>query len=286
MAVFATPQWVHTFRLPSRLLATVQVGDRFHVKPLLRAVTFPQAAYVLALSQGAVRLIEIAADVGPAELKVEGLPSDIASFTGKASITDRAPVRRVQGSEGQKLRMVQYARRIDEAIRAVLAGGDLPLVLAATEPLDAIFRSVCTYPHLAQRTLSGNPDRIPIAELAAGARAILDEVYAAELAAVRALFETRLSQDRASTDLGRVARAATYGAVQTVLVDIDRVVPGTLDEHDGTVRLAAAAAEADSYGVVDEIARRVLLTGGRVLAVRAEDVPGGAPAAAILRYAL
>ena len=40
------------------------------------------------------------------------------------------------------------------------------------------------------------------------------------------------------------------------------------------------------YGVVDEIARRVLLQGGRVLAVRGDDVPGGGPVAAILRYAL
>jgi hypothetical protein len=38
--------------------------------------------------------------------------------------------------------------------------------------------------------------------------------------------------------------------------------------------------------VVDEIARRVWRTGGTVLAVRREDVPGGGPAAAILRYPL
>ena len=38
-------------------------------------------------------------------------------------------------------------------------------------------------------------------------------------------------------------------------------------------------------GVVDEVARRVWRFGGTVLAVRREDVPGGRPAAAILRYA-
>jgi hypothetical protein len=38
--------------------------------------------------------------------------------------------------------------------------------------------------------------------------------------------------------------------------------------------------------VVDAIVRRVLLSGGRVLAVRAPDMPGGGPVAAILRYAL
>jgi hypothetical protein len=37
-------------------------------------------------------------------------------------------------------------------------------------------------------------------------------------------------------------------------------------------------------GVVDEIARRAWLAGGRVLAVRRDDIPGHGPAAAILRY--
>ena len=37
---------------------------------------------------------------------------------------------------------------------------------------------------------------------------------------------------------------------------------------------------------MDEIARRVLASGGRVLAVRRDDVPHGNTAAALLRYAV
>jgi hypothetical protein len=36
--------------------------------------------------------------------------------------------------------------------------------------------------------------------------------------------------------------------------------------------------------VVDEIARRVLLSGGRVLALRRDDIPEHGTVAAILRY--
>jgi glycine cleavage system regulatory protein len=66
---------------------------------------------------------------------------------------------------------------------------------------------------------------------------------------------------------------------------MDQVVHGTVEEADGTVDLADAAG-ADSYGVVDEIARRVLLSGGEVLSVRQADIPEGKPLAAVLRYAL
>jgi hypothetical protein len=37
--------------------------------------------------------------------------------------------------------------------------------------------------------------------------------------------------------------------------------------------------------VTDEIACRALLTGARVMSVRANDIPNGAPLAAVLRYA-
>jgi hypothetical protein len=113
---------------------------------------------------------------------------------------------------------------------------------------------------------------------------VLDEVYARELAAVRELFELRFSHERASTDVATVARAATFGVVDTVLVDIDLKIPGYVDADAGTVTFAED--DGSSYGVVDEIARRTLLTGGRVLAVRGDEVPGGGPVAAILRHPL
>ena len=105
------------------------------------------------------------------------------------------------------------------------------------------------------------------------------------MAAVRDTFQTRFHDGRASSDVATVARAATAGAVGTLLVDIDDKVPGVVDEETGAV-VFAEADDAASYGVVDEIARRVLLTGGRVLAVRREDLPEATAVAAILRHRL
>lgn len=285
LAVFATPDSVRTFRLPNRISAIVEVSDRFHVKLLLRAVTFPQAAFVLVLAQGSVRLLEISADLPPAAVAVEGMPSDAASAVGKASITDRAPSGRVQGSEGQKVRMTQYARQIDGAIRPILAGRDLPLILAASEPLDGIFRAVNSYPGLVAAGISGNPEATPVGDLASAARVILAELYAADLVALRERFEALRSHGRASTDIVDVARAATFGAVDTLLVDIDGVVPGRVDETTGAVTFGQAADAAD-YGVIDEIARRAFLSGARVLGVRSDDIPGNGSVAAILRFAV
>jgi hypothetical protein len=283
LAVFATPSGARTFQVANRLPPIVEVSDRFHVKPLLRSATFPQAAFVLALSQNGARLVEVSPDAAPVEVRVPGMPSDAASAVGKASIGDRSPDRRIQGSEGRKVRLRQYARRVEEALRPTLAGLDLPLILAATEPLASIFRSVSAYPHLKSAVVAGNPDAKTVGELADAGRRVLDRLYADELGELRARYEERVPQGRASDDLAAIARAATFGAVDTVFVDVDETVPGFVDEADGALTLEDSD-DAVSYGVVDEIARRVLLARGRVLAVRRADVPGGGPAAAILRY--
>jgi hypothetical protein len=283
LAVFVTPRGVRTFRLPNRLSRMVEVSDRMHVKPLLRAVTFAQAAVVLALAQGSVRLIEIARDVAPAEVDVADLPSDVASAVGKASITDRTWTGRIQGSEGQKVRMRQYARLVDRALRPVLAGLGVPLILACGEPLESIYRSVNSYPGLLDAAIPGSPEGRSDQDLATAAREILDQLYAAELDEVRALFARRVSQGRGATDLTDVARAATFGAVDTLMADIDQRLPGFVDEDSGAVTVAEGD-DAANYGVIDEIARRVLRSGGRVLALREDDIPGDTSTAAILRY--
>jgi release factor family 11 len=283
LAVFATPSGVRTFQVANRLSPIVEVSDRFHVKPLLRSATFPQAAYVLALSVNAARLVEVSPDDDAVEVRVPNMPASAADAVGKSTIADRGGDRRVQGSEGQKVRMRQYARRVEEALRPVLSGLELPLILASTEPLDAIFRAVCTYPHVARAGIAGNPDEKSAGELADESRAVLDALYAEELAGLRALYEQRVSQGRASDDLAAIARAATFGAVDTVFVDIDETVPGFVADDDGALTLETTD-DAANYGVVDEIARRVLLHRGRVLAVRRADIPGGGSAAAILRY--
>jgi hypothetical protein len=112
---------------------------------------------------------------------------------------------------------------------------------------------------------------------------VLDELYADELTELRARYEQRVPQGRASDDLAAIARAATFGAVDTAFLDIDESVPGFVDDADGALTLDDTG-DAVNYGVMDEIARRVLLARGRVLAVRRDDVPGDGPAAAILRY--
>lgn len=285
LAVFATPDMIRTHRLANDLNSMVQVADRFHLKPLFRAVTFPHSALILALSENAVRLVEMNADLPPEPVKVTDLPKDAASSAGKSTLNDRSFSGRIHGLEGQNVRLQQYVRKVDSALRAVLAGREIPLILAATGRLASVFRQVNSYPHLLGDAIGDSPDRLTDAELAGLARPILDKAYAREIADFHAHFDKRASERRTTTDISDAARAATFGAVSTLLVDIDSVVPGFIDEETGAVTFVEVD-DAKAYGVVDEIATRALSSGAKVMGVRRQDIPGGQGLAAILRYPL
>ena len=85
LVLFLTPQGVTTIRLPNRLQSQVNVSDRFHIKPLMRAVTFPQNACALALSRGDVRLVEVSSDLPPRRMPVPALPVDMADALGRTA---------------------------------------------------------------------------------------------------------------------------------------------------------------------------------------------------------
>ncbi|MCW5621667.1 MAG: hypothetical protein KIS79_11225, partial [Burkholderiales bacterium] len=161
------------------------------------------------------------------------------------------------------------------------ANSDVPVILAATQPVESLFRSVSSVQVLPQ-AISGSHDRTSEADLASAARPILDAYYAMQLEEFRALFDKRAGENRTTTDISDAARAATFGNIAALLVDIDNVVDGVVDEETGAVTFDDSG-DAKNYGVVDEIASRALRTGAHVLGVRKADIPDQKALAAILR---
>lgn len=283
LAVFLDGDLAETFRLPNRLTTACEIADRFYVKPLLRALTFPQSALILALAGNSVRLLHITPDRPPERVEVPGMPRDVADAVGLDSVSGRSPDGRIQGSEGQKVRMLEYVHAIERALHPLLANSTEPLVLAAAEPLAGIFRGAGEHPRLVGETIAGNPEDKTDEELAAAARGVLDRLYAGKVADLRETYESRIAAGTALVDLSDIARAATFGAVESLILDIDRRVPGSIDDDTGAITLDPEDAPGE-YGVVDEILRRALASKAKVYALRAEDVPGGGAAAAAVRY--
>lgn len=282
LAVLAVPEMLRTFRLAETPKPLAEVADRFHLTPLLRAMTSRHDAFVLALAEESVRLIHVFANFPPLRVPVPGLPKNAEEATRRPSFHVRAPRGHLQNLEGEKVLLHQYVEKVDRAVQDALRGHTAPLILASVEPLASMLRAFCDYPELAEEVVEGNPDRYTDAELQDRAIPILDRLTAREVTDLMARYE-ELKPWRATTDVSYAAHAATAGAIEQLLVDLDAVVPGLVSDTDGSVTYAASD-DAEVYSVVDEVARRALCTGARVLVASREQLPERAPLAAILRY--
>ncbi|HKM37495.1 MAG TPA: hypothetical protein VJY83_07665 [Thiopseudomonas sp.] len=282
LAILATPDSLRTYRMANQLSDIAEVSDRFHLKPLLRAITFPHAAHVLALSENAVRLIEVSADLPAREVVVHNMPTDAVTAGGKVVDKNYSRIGHRHGTEDEGHYLARFVRKLDAALRPVLKGSDIPLILATTKQLEALFRSISVIPAL-KTTISGNPEHLSEAELATAARPVLDAHYAEKIQDFHRLFDQRTGQQRTTTDITDAARLATFGGIDRLMVDIDGVIDGTIDPETGIVSFAAEG-NAVNYGIVDEITGRALRTGAKVMAVRRADIPGGQDLAVISRY--
>jgi hypothetical protein len=228
---------------------------------------------VLALAEESVRLIRAFANFPPVRLQIPDLPRNAEEATRRPSFHVRAPRRRLQNLEGEKVLLHKYVRKVEQAVHGVLAGLSTPLVIAAEEPLASMFRSLNTYPRLADEMIEGNPDLTTDAELEDAAIPILDRLYSRELKSVITRYD-ELKPRRATTDVSYAAHAATAGAIDQLLVDLDAVVPGLVSDIDGSV-IYSASDDAETYSVVDEVARRALYTGARVLGAKRKNCRTG-----------
>ena len=284
LAVFVTPDGISTYRLPTHLQDRVEVSNRFHITPLFRSQAFPDVALVLALAENSVRVIEMPGEGPGAELRIPHLPKDMDHAGARSKSRNVAPGGRFEGAKGELFHRRTYARKIDAALRPIMAGRDVPLILACVAEFETIYRSVNTYSHLAPTAVRGNAEHMTVSEITEAARPILRSLHTAQIAHWTGLCQERAKDGRSATDVSEIARAAVAGAVDVLLLDIDATLHGTVDEETGALQVTDGSS-ATTYDVADQIAATVVRKGGRVIGLRKADMPQpNSPLAAIYRF--
>lgn len=80
----------------------------------------------------------------------------------------------------------------------------------------------------------------------------------------------------------RIRPRRYFGPIELLLINFESSLKGTIDE-DGMISLSEAG---NGYEIIDEISKRAIATGAKMLVVRGEDLPSGTDLYAILRYPL
>jgi hypothetical protein len=303
-ALFIGSSEARIYRMPLSIEEIVVISDHFYLKPLLPLLNEQRIFYILALSQNAVRLfrathfdIQSIAVVG-APASLSDLLSSYYDLNRRARYRDRAPSlgygaeKRTSeffgsGSAGpeKKSYLDQYCRLVDQAVQLRLRDETAPLVLAAAEPLEFLYRVANTYRNLLDQGLTGNPDHLSPKELLQQALKIEDLLLDQNRQQALKRYREMAGAGRTASNHKQVLAAVEEGQVDTLFISLRDHLWGVYnpDKNEWEVHEARQRGDED---LLDRAAVNTVLTGGKVFALEREALPNGRPLAATLRFPL
>ncbi len=299
LAVFLSPEAVHTYRLPIRFDQQVVISDRFHLKPLLPFFANDGHFYILALSQNQVRVFE-GTRFTVDEIEIESMPKAMADalqyerfekniqFHTAASTQTGGGARAAifhghDPSDEDKPRLVRWFRKVDEELLKLVAGQQSPLILAGVEYYFPLYRSASSYPNILEKGLPGNPDMLSPTEIHAGVWPLVEPTFTQAQMKAIARYQELIAQKKATSDLEQAVLAAHHSQVDTILVPVGVQAWGRVDPAAGAVEIHTRHETGDE-DLLDLAAIQTLTHRGNVFAIPADQMPEGVQVAAILRY--
>ncbi|MGC4795637.1 hypothetical protein ACLQ3H_16130 [Micromonospora saelicesensis] len=291
LAVFLGPDGLEHLRVAVRLPELVTVGDRFMVRPLLPLLNAGGHFYILALSQDEIRLFH-GTRFGLDQVNLDGLPLAVWLSMPRrrpqvhAFLADRggAGGRAVfHGGDDHDVKplMLQHFRRVDQALRELLAGDQALVVLAGARYLQAIYHQANTHSELLSDGIDGSPRDTNPDQLHRRAWALVEPVLRGQETAAAAGYRALHGTGRTSNTPDEIFGAARRGQVETVFLCTDTPAWRTRTDREPLILLTDTPTTSDQ---LDLAAAATLRHAGTVYAVPAPRMPDANPIAAILRY--
>jgi hypothetical protein len=294
VAAFRSASVSAQYVVPARFEATVVVSNRFHVSPLLQSVRANERYFLLELSQGRVAFFEGDAG-GLTPHFLPQLPASLAAAVGSEHAErvigvcggGSGPV--VWHGQGKDERSQQedelkFVRAIERSLSETLRDEIAPLVVAGSGKLLPLFQRRCRYAHLLPDVVHGSLGNAPLEELRAKAWPIVQAHVAHRELQLVERFRESVSDDRATDELTSMARFAVQGRVRDLMVARDAHVWGRMDTTSGALDVRSGSPRAEDENILDGLVEAVFLRGGDVHELAPDRMPGGASAAATLRW--
>jgi hypothetical protein len=302
LAVFRSPTLFRGYRLPIKLAELAIVSPRFHIKPLLPLLTADARFYLLALSQDQVRLLQ-GTRYSVCQVDLQGVPSSLAEVigwedpekqlqwhtqTGSSKGVARAAMFHGHGygtADDPKGEIKQFLRQVDDGLATILRGERAPLVLAGVNYVLDLYREVNSYGRIMDKDAEGSPEHLSEEELHERAWPIVEEVLEEERNEAVQEYEALAGTNSklASDNLKDTILAAYQGRVDKLFVALNVQVWGAADLESGEVEQHEERQPGDE-DLLDLAVEHTVLTDGVVYAIKAEEVPGRSPLAAVFRF--
>ncbi|WP_455381505.1 baeRF7 domain-containing protein [Salinispira pacifica] len=278
---------ITTFKLPFEVAESVELADRFIIKPLLPLHSRNGVFYFLELGLRHVRLYQ-AGRYSYSEVDLPGIPAGIeetlrfdepqAQLHSHTRRPERSGAMNAVfhghgvGIDERKEEIRRYFLDVERVVSSTLADSTNPLVLVGIEYLLPIYREVNSYPHLSAEGVPHNPQKdVRTEDLHRQAWEIVRPQIEQTMRQAKERFGELAKAERASTEIEEIVEASWQDRVETLFLNPHEAWYGEADGRSGDL--------------IDVAAVQTIRHGGTVYTMDdTEDVPGPSAVAAIFRY--
>ena len=156
---------------------------------------------------------------------------------------------------------------------------ELPLILASLPENHTEFSKISHNDYLAAEGIKKDPQSLDDGELRKMAWAVLEPDFNNHLKKLIEKYELSKSRELASEDISEIARAAMEGRVESLIVNLNKTVPGSIDPN--TERLLV---EEESGDMLNDLTLLALKQNAKVYVVTDEKLSLDTGVKAIYRY--
>ncbi|MBC9929167.1 hypothetical protein [Chitinophaga qingshengii] len=252
LAIFASGDFIEVYRLPIATTDRYVVGDRFEIRPLLKAIQQSEHYFILSVSRHLIRLLEAFNDKILYEVKNADFPYHNSFYT-----TD--PMRLQQDLVMDNL-LKEFFNTADKRFKKYYEENPLPVVLLGEERNLVFYQEQMDIKGLVVGTHHGSFDDTSDPEIAKITFPLIQQHIAGKQDTALQAISSAQSAQRLLVDLNDIYTAAENGQADTLYLEQTYLPVGHID--NGTISLSNGNGSTDiTLPVIDT----VLNKGGNVV---------------------
>ncbi|ACU63896.1 baeRF7 domain-containing protein [Chitinophaga pinensis] len=297
LACFITENSFRYLRLPLTMQQQIYCNHSFMLTPLLPVLTSTEQFYLLTFSKHNAKLF-LADAFGMKEVPVEGMPNgmdDVIHFeekgdqqlfrTGSSGGGHGANYHGMNSNPDHKTDIANYLEEVDKTIwKEVLHNKHIPLIMAAVDYLQPIFRKVTRYQHVADEALTGNFEHEKATKIYRQAREKMQPFFEKRKEQALDKYNNGSTSALTASIPDDVIPATYYGQVDCLFVEKNAQLWGTFDEKENRVIIHEAQQPQDEC-LLNNAITQTILHNGDVFILEKDKMPAESSIAASLRYA-
>ena len=297
-ALFCSPELFLSFRLPIPFKELVVATNCFHINPILPLLEGDGRFYVLALSQGGVRVLRCTRQ-GCKEVTPEDMPKGIAEtlryddpqkqlqfHTGAKGGKGKRPAMfhgQGAGFDDEKENLIRYCSDIGRSLHSLFSQDGAPVILVGVEPLVSLYRQASSGLNLLDQGIDHNPDELTNEMLHQRGWELAEGYFQSAQQQSLTHYMEMAGTGMTSSDIKEIVSESRYGRVENLFVNTDTRQWGVFEEETETLEFHERQEPGDQ-DLLNAASLNTLNKGGTVHALNSDSMPDGNPLCAVFRY--